>query len=263
MAVISKILTSTLTAGATYVTFTDSDIPNSLIRVFADDPDLMYQTVSLTGNTLTLTYEAQASNKSIALDIVKQGLEVIDTLDSTDVSKALSANQGRILKTYIDNLPTPVYDLSKLDDVEITEITDGQVLAWDDDLQKFVNVDQSGGGSASWDYSTEEQIIGKWLDNSNVYKRSFVTTQAYNNVASNTWCAINEIDSSNIKYVIEASWLQVDTNYTPVVSVNYPVLASTNRSSFNNKLAVIQTRGAATSFPAGSIITIIYTKITE
>lgn len=257
MAVISKILTSTLVAGTTYVSFTDSDIPNSLIRVFADDPDLMYQTVSLTGNTLTLTYDAQTSNKSIALDIVKQGLEVIDALDSTDASKALSANQGRILKTYIDNLPTPVFDLSDLDDVEITEISDGQVLAWDDDLQKFVNVDQSG-GTSSCDYSTTEQTVGKWIDNSTIYKKTVFIENLPN--GGNVWTNY-EHGISNLNKVIDISgivWFSDGSTFGIVPYVLSNNIASQIAISVNTTYIRIMVGSNRSSDSA--YVTLMYTK---
>lgn len=155
MAVVTKILEQTLTAGQTAVVFTDTDIPNSLIRVFSSNSDVIPVSRILSGSSLTVTYEAQNYNMDVALEIVKQGLDIVDNLTSTDTDKALSAKQGKALKDSLDTLSTTVAglvipeDITDLNDIEITDIEDGQVLAWDDVEQKFVNVDQSGGETAT------------------------------------------------------------------------------------------------------------------
>ena len=147
MALISKILEATLVAGNTSVSFTDTAIPNSLIRVFSNNPDIIPVSRTLSGNTLTVTYEAQSNNLYVALEIVKEGLEILDNVTSTDTDKALSAKQGKVLKDAIDGLDAIVSgleipeDITDLNDVAVTSIQDGQVLAWDDVSSKFVNVD--------------------------------------------------------------------------------------------------------------------------
>lgn len=234
MALVRKILETTLTAGQTSVSFNDADIASSLLRLYTTDPDIFPTSQTLSGNVLSVDFEAQASNMGVALEIVKQGLIINDTLTSDDDDVALSAKQGKALKTLIDNLNIPE-ELTDLDDIDISSIQDGQVLAWDSVEQKFKNVDQSGGGSevtitpsllsgtkvadysidgvsgslyapsgggstvtitpelltgtkvadysidgvsgslyapdSSVIYSTSEQKIGKWIDNSDVYRR--------------------------------------------------------------------------------------------
>lgn len=105
--VVTKILEAILYAGSQSVTFTDSEIPNSLLRIYSDDNSLIYKSATLSGNTVTVTYDAQINNKNIALEIVKSGLDIVDDLLSTDNSKALSANQGRALKSLIDGIVIP------------------------------------------------------------------------------------------------------------------------------------------------------------
>lgn len=144
---VRKILETTLAAGSTSVSFTDSDILNSLIRVYSTDPDLMPVEQSLTGTTLTITYEAQSSAKGIAVEMVKQGLEIVDNLTSSDTDKALSAKQGKVLKDAIDDIviPTVPESITDLDDVIFTDPTNGQVLKYQNGI--IVNGDESGGGS--------------------------------------------------------------------------------------------------------------------
>lgn len=151
MALVSKILEQTLAAGSTSVTFTDSDIPNSLIRVYSSDSNIIPESRILSGNTLTVTYAPQSNNIDVALEIVKQGLDIVDNVLSTDTDKALSAKQGYLLNAAIgdvnDRLDALVIpeNITDLDDVNVTSIQHGQVLAWDEDISKFVNVNQSGG----------------------------------------------------------------------------------------------------------------------
>lgn len=210
MALITKILETTLAAGATSVTFNDADIPNSLIRVFATNSNIYPLNISLSGNILTVTYEAQSSSMGVALELVKQGLEVIDGVSSTAADKALSANQGKILNDNINTVSGDLSDLSNtvsglvipdeitdLSDVNVSSIQDGQVLAWDAVSQKFVNVNQSGGSSEI--YTTDEQLIGTYLGE-NLYRKVIPITQDWAFVA-NTWVKSN-IPQGSIKSII-------------------------------------------------------------
>lgn len=166
MALVRKIIEATLTAGSTSVTFTDSDIPNSLLRVYCTKASLFPLSQTLSGNVLSVNYKAQTENVGVALEIVKQGLDIVDNLESEDATKALSANQGYVLKGLIDGIviPTVPENITDLDDVSVSDIQSGQVLAWNSDTEKFVNVDQSGGGSSSNDFPTDSTpiIIGKY-----------------------------------------------------------------------------------------------------
>ena len=174
--VVRKILEQTLSAGSSSVIFTDADIPNSLIRVFSSNADIIPISRTLSGTSLTVTYEPQTSNLDVAVEIVKAGLDIVDDLTSTDTDKALSAKQGKLLKDDLDTLSNTVNNLdipdniTDLDDVNVTSIQDGQVLAWDEDLQKFVNVNQSEGASVI--YSYDERLIGQWVDGSNLYEKT-------------------------------------------------------------------------------------------
>lgn len=180
-----KILEATLVAGNSAVTFTDSELPNSLIRVYSSNSDIIPESRTLIGNTLTVVYPIQTSNIGVAVEIVKQGIDIVDNLTSTDSDKVLSAKQGKVLNDDITTLSSSLDDLSNtvdnldipdnitdLADVSVTSIQDGQVLAWDDTAQKFVNVNQSGGASDVI-YSTTPVKIGKWIDNRDVYRVVF------------------------------------------------------------------------------------------
>ena len=171
--VVRKILEATIASGGTTATFTDADIPNSLIRVYSTNSNIYPQNISLAGNVLTVTYEAVTSSMGVAVEIVKQGLEIVDALNSDDADKALSAKQGYVLKGLIDNIviPTVPENITDLDDVDVNDIEDGQILAWDEVSEKFINVNQSGGGTV--DYTTDEKLVGTYLGK-NLYTRTFV-----------------------------------------------------------------------------------------
>lgn len=210
MALVRKILEKTLTAGSTSISFTDSDIPNSLLRVYSSQASLFPISQTLSGNVLTITYKAQANNVGIALEIVKQGLDIVDNVTSTDTDKALSANQGYVLKGLIDSIviPTVPENITDLDDVSVTSIQNGQVLAWNSTSEKFENVNQSGGSSEV--YTTDEQLIGTYLGE-NLYRKVIPITQNWDFVA-NTWVKSN-IPQGNMKSIINGR-LQITYNNT-------------------------------------------------
>ena len=233
--VVIKILEATLAAGATTVTFTDSEIPNSLIRVYSTDPDLMPVSQSLTGNTLTITYEAQSSAKGIAVDLIKQGLDIIDNVTSEDADKALSANQGKVLKDAIDSIviPTVPENITDLDDVDVTDIENNQVLAWNESLQKFINVNQSGGGSGI-DFSTSEQDTGLlWIDGRHVYQKTINFGTLPNNSTKSVAHGI-----SNLDYVLYYQGIAKNTNslFVPLPYVNSP-----NPTTYNIEFYITST----------------------
>ena len=208
--VVRKILEQTLNAGSSSVIFTDTDIPNSLIRVFSSNADIIPISRTLSGTSLTVTYEPQTSNLDVAVEIVKAGLDIVDNLTSTDTDKALSAKQGKVLKdaidttdenlsdlsTVVNNLDIPA-DITDLDDVSVSSIQNGQVLAWNSVSEKFENVNQSGESSEI--YTTTEQVIGTWLGET-LYRKVIPITETWTFVA-NSWTKSN-IPQGNIKDLI-------------------------------------------------------------
>lgn len=188
MALVRKILEATIPSGGSSATFTDSDIPNSLIRVYSTNSNIYPQNISLAGTTLTVTYEQVTSALGVAVELVKQGLEIDDNLTSDNTDHALSAKQGKALKTLIDNITVPD-EITDLSDVNVTDIEDGQVLAWDGVSEKFVNVDQSGGDVT--EYVTTETLIGKWIDGKNLYRQIFTGLSI--NLNGDNWVYYNDI----------------------------------------------------------------------
>ena len=61
--------------------------------------------------------------------------------------------------------------LSDLTDVDLTNIADGQILKWDATNSKWVNANESGGGSLGHTYSTTEQKTDDvWIDGKPIYE---------------------------------------------------------------------------------------------
>lgn len=213
--VVRKILEATLVAGSTSVTFTDTDIPNSLLRVYCSRSALFPISQTLSGNSVTVNYKPQDSNIGVALEIVKSGLDIVDDLLTDDSTKALSANQGYVLKGLIDDIviPTVPENITDLDDVDVTDIANGQVLAWNSTTEKFENINQSGGSSIS--YSTTEYKIGTWIDGSDAYQ-CVVDGLSVPIPSAGNWSSVFA-DSLNIKTIIDGVMIENINATNPIL----------------------------------------------
>ena len=231
MALVRKILETTLAAGATSVSFTDTDIPNSLLRLYTSQPSLFPLSQTLSGNTVTVNFKAQSAGVGVALEIVKQGLDIVDDLTSEDTDKALSAKQGYILKGLIDGIviPTVPENITDLDDVDVTSIQNGQVLAWNSTSEKFENVNQSGSGGV--DYSTSEQNTGiKYTNGKYVYQKtihinSVTSGTSYQHDISN----VDRIWIHEVSAVRNTGWFSsghIFQNGTSNISESFSVIPS-------------------------------------
>lgn len=98
---------------------------------------------------------------------------IYDGLDSVAVDAALSANQGRILREMILEAGTGGSTLlSKLEDVTLTNLADGQILKYDATSKKWVNGD---GTKVTWTNIegkpaalTDANIV-KWNENNHTH----------------------------------------------------------------------------------------------
>lgn len=98
---------------------------------------------------------------------------IYDGLDSVAVDAALSANQGRILREMILEAGTGGSTLlSKLEDVTLTNLADGQILKYDAASKKWVNGD---GTKVTWTNiegkpaALTDASIAKWNENSHTH----------------------------------------------------------------------------------------------
>ena len=101
--------------------------------------------------------------------------------------------------------------LSKLGDVQITNLADGDVPKWDSTAEKWINAAESGGGGGidlildAQVYSFEETQVGVWTDGKPLYQRSF----NFNNrtISNKAWTNnICGTSSSGIKIVSYEGW---------------------------------------------------------
>lgn len=98
---------------------------------------------------------------------------IYDGLDSVAVDAALSANQGRILREMILEAGTGGSTLlSKLEDVTLTNLADGQILKYDAASKKWVNGD---GTKVTWTNiegkpaALTDANIAKWNENNHTH----------------------------------------------------------------------------------------------
>lgn len=98
---------------------------------------------------------------------------IYDGLDSVAVDASLSANQGRILREMILEAGTGGSTLlSKLEDVTLTNLADGQILKYDATSKKWVNGD---GTKVTWTNiegkpaALTDANIAKWNENSHTH----------------------------------------------------------------------------------------------
>lgn len=92
--------------------------------------------------------------------------------------------------------------LAGLSDVDISTPTDGQVLTYDDTNDEWVNADPTGGSGVN--YSTTEQVIGRWIDGKPLYQKTFSFTLSQNTSKSYKEYAHN-ISNVDIIFISDAS----------------------------------------------------------
>lgn len=229
---VTKLLEGTLPAGQTSIQFTDTAIPNSFIRVGGSNPDIYPTEQTVSGNTLTLTYEAQSSAFYIIVELVKASMLITDELTSDAADEALSAKQGKVLKGLIDAFSVPtveqltdvevedlqsddilIYDaveekwvnaslpsvpesINDLTDVDITSPLNGQILSYDNG--SWININSSG---ASDDYTTTETQIGTYLG-APLYRK--VITGLNISLNQNAWTTLTGVTIANGKDLVNA-----------------------------------------------------------
>lgn len=85
-----------------------------------------------------------------------------------------------------------------LDDVSFNNIQNGQVPKYNSTTQKWENADESGGGE--WhEYSTEEKVVGKWIDGKPLYEKTVYLSSLS---CDTSWHSVAH-NISNLKRVID------------------------------------------------------------
>ena len=173
--------------------------------------------------------------------------------------------------------------LAGLSDVAVSSPTDGQVLTYDDANDKWINSDASGGDEAiiltmaeynaltpeqktdpsktyyvsdapsdsgGVNYSTQERVIGTWIDGKKKNKKTFDLTSDVN-IPSNTWTDVN-ISNSGMKALIYI----ICANNTGAALCGFSATLNTS----GNNIRILQSRNAAVGV---RYVTIQYTKNTD
>ena len=144
---IIEITEYTLEPGITDVVMTSTGgFENALVATYTVPYGIYPSNMYIDDDALHITYESHTETIYLAVLLIRNNLQVINHLESNLEGAALSAKQGKVLKDALDALDIPS-DITDLDDVVISSIQNGQVLAWDSVTEKFVNVDQSAAPS--------------------------------------------------------------------------------------------------------------------
>ena len=107
-------------------------------------------------------------------------------------------------------------------------------------------------------YSTDEQVVGTWIDGKPVYQRTWELTNV--TVGANTETDITVDDSTNIKKIINAYGTYGDDDPFPFYTSVFSVRALKKNST--NKLAIRCIRSGS-AFTTNFTVTFQYTKTTD
>lgn len=87
--------------------------------------------------------------------------------------------------------------LTDLSDVNVSAPSNGQSLIYDSATGKWVN------GNAPHNYSTNERMVGTWVDGSAIYERVFTGLSVQTDGAN--WASFNSIDASDWDNILSCS----------------------------------------------------------
>lgn len=183
------------------------------------------------------------------LDAVKQWIRdnsfsfVYELATPTDTP--LTADQVaelKKLKTYADETNISTDTLASMDVTHYANNDNASTVA---DIQKQVLVDKPSDYHV---YSTEEKVVGEWVDGSPIYER-VLEFDSLIGIVSNTWYVIPDFDFSYCKYCVYCGGMNSDGAYFPL-----------SGGKANNNLQIMTYRNA----PVGiTKIILKYTKTTD
>lgn len=166
-------------------------------------------------------------------------------------SNYIAARPTNTSVTYIIAYRNAYIDLA-LDSfpIDISNPTDGQLLMYDATAGRWVN-----GGHK---YSTEEHVVGKWIDGRNVYEKTFLLSKPLSISTANWTESSISISQYNFREIMDCKAFVRVNGFMVTV---YSVLASVNTAAFSN-LAFISTRNVV-STDSIDVIILQYTKTTD
>lgn len=251
MAIQFKKLTATLSAGENNYTFTDGLINNSsVIEVYTDNDDVYPVDLSQSGNSVSITFSDHAEPVGIAITINNVvSYEPVDVAAIENhietVSDGLSGLSTVVneLSDNVDNIEGDVSTLGTM--VTDLETNKQDVLTAGENITIIDNVISSSGGSGGTSYSTQEQVIGTWIDGKPLYRKvvnvgnrqinsswtNFVTNISMNALVKCIAITINSSDWGFRTYTpisaINSNKTSIDAKYYEAQGVNYFVIEYT------------------------------------
>ncbi len=158
----------------------------------------------------TFTYEAggqmlfnfPAINDNVMFTATITDMVITGDLVPKDIKEIYNKHEDTWRKY---NPPASASALSELTDVELTNLTDKDIIEWDEIAEKWKNVANSGGGGSSiivdgHIYSTTEKQIGVWLNGKPIYEKTYELQSAIT-VSFNSWSS-SGISTSGIEQLI-------------------------------------------------------------
>lgn len=187
---------------------------------------------------------------------------IYDGLDSVAVDAALSANQGRILREMILEAGTGGSTLlSKLEDVTLTNLADGQILKYDATSKKWVNGD---GTKVTWTNiegkpaALTDANIAKWNENSHTHTNKTTLDKITETDITNWNDTNSKKHSHSNKTILDGITSAKVTNWDGVVTNWNKAFYFDSNGDLKVKVNVIGEKevsayGAGTSGGSGSI----------
>lgn len=278
------VLTGNVAKNSNIFEITDNVIDdNSIIEVYPSDESIIPVEVSVTGNTLVVTFDSKAANiipiKIFVNNLVGEYLPP-SSGDAYDIDWKEMPETG--MQSVGDGLDKLVDYFNGLEEEVYTKVPDDTVLGgvlynsttgntWKkltasnidydenstiysamgdiDELEtestnlvdaiNEVNAKPSGGVN----YSTDEHIVGTWIDGTPVYERTFYITEFSGQLwQANQWYEVTSIDGTVIRSPLSAEMIWLETGYdgvTKKAAVNYMVSVSNNVAAFHNHIALL------------------------
>ena len=116
--------------------------------------------------------------------------------------------------------------LAGLDDVDTTGVSDGDLLGYDSNSNKWIPQTPSSGHN----YSTTEQVVGTWIDGKPIYEKSYLYENSSGSSASSEIVVVNDFGTD--KEIIPGG---LQGAFYATTGANYPVpWADCNGSSGNS-----------------------------
>lgn len=140
-----------------------------------------------------------------------------------------------------------------LEDVDLSNLQDGQVPKYNSSTQKWENANESGGSGHN--YSTTEKAVGTWIDGKTIYEKTWDVGSVTLNGSSFT--DVTDISASNMETIVNVVGA-CDTNSGGTISWSGMCAYIPTNAQYVKMLSY---RNSGTS--TVRYITLQYTKITE